>query len=487
MKKSKMTSKMPNFLRVIFFSQLFELIGFYGIQSILVLFLVRNFGYADPTAYAIFSLFMLFSCFSPIFAGVLADKIFGIRKMILLGGGIALLGDLVILFFHQKIEYFLLGVALMVLGTGYYKVNLTSLLGLCYKKYGGNSVRGFTFAHVGMNIGGIIGAILCGYGLQFYGWKIVFSFPILAVIVSMFIFFYNIRLFEEVQIVNFPKFVNRRIFGVSMFEIFIVLSLFCALGMTYFLLHDKNFKFLLYVLVAGVLMLFTWFLWRVKDKLAILCLMFFILCLVIFTVFFNQMICLLVMLIERNVHSQIFGLKIPSVAGQSINPIFIVLFGPILAGFVFRKLEILKIIFGFAMIPLSFLILYFGCIFSVNFRIEYIFCIVAIGVQAIGELLILPFVQGYVAILSPKNMISFMMGFLMFTISFSNVFVIFLNKITGISDLNSVISVADSLKIYQNAFLSLVYISAAILVIFVPFFILAHKFLRKFVQENEPF
>lgn len=479
-----MLLSMPKFLRVIFFSQLFERIGYYGVRALLVLFLIKNFHYSDANAYVIFSLFISFSYFGPVFSGILADKFFGLKKMVIAGGIIITLGQLVISFYANDVRYFLFGVALLVLGTGYFKSNINSLIGLCYEQNKEEAVKGYTFAHIGVNIGAALASIICGYVAYFYGFRIAFFISAFGIIISMIIFLSNIRVFDHVE-TEMMHIKRKRVIGLSIFEIFIGLSILGAFGIAYLFLAQsfhKSFFNYMGVLIFGM---FALFLLKADNKKNLICLMIFILSMMVFFVFENQFNCLLVMFLERNVDKVVFGKIVPSVVGQAINPIAIVILGSVIAGINIKRMPLLKVFIGMLMISLSFYCLYLGCYFANDYKIAYLYCVAAIAMQSIGELSVWPFVQAHISILSPKNLIGFMMGFLMFTLSFSNIFVLYLNDWSGISNLALQMSAADSLKLYQKAFSLIALLNLAIVVCFVPLFIWSGKVLKNALENKK--
>ena len=142
--------KQPKALPVLFFFELWERYGFYTVQALLVLYLVNIFHFTDKHAYAVYSGFSALMYASPVIGGYLADKFLGFRKAIVIGALLYILGFLIILINVRYAFYFSL--AVLIAATGYFKANVSSLLGVYYKKDDPRRDSGFTIFYLGINI-----------------------------------------------------------------------------------------------------------------------------------------------------------------------------------------------------------------------------------------------------------------------------------------------------------------------------------------------
>lgn len=156
----------PKGLKTLFFTELWERMSFYGMKAILMLFLVDSienggFGITEKTAGAIWGIYtsMVYLCALP--GGWIADRILGLRQSVFLGGILIMMGH-----FSMAIESqytFYAGLVLIVIGTGLLKPNISALVGELYPEGGGRRDAGFSIYYMGINLGALLGALICGY------------------------------------------------------------------------------------------------------------------------------------------------------------------------------------------------------------------------------------------------------------------------------------------------------------------------------------
>src|SRR6478609_2176947 len=142
-----MTMKQPKALTLLFFVEMWERFSFYGMRGLLIYFMVAGIekgglGYEENISYDIKGAYGAILYISPLIGGLLADKILGYKKGIILGAIIMALGHMVMLI-HDETTFFL-GLALVALGTGYFKPNMVSTLGSLYSENDPRRDVGFT-------------------------------------------------------------------------------------------------------------------------------------------------------------------------------------------------------------------------------------------------------------------------------------------------------------------------------------------------------
>lgn len=156
----------PRGLYTLFFLELWERLSYYGMRAILVLAMVaavqdNGMGLDDPTATAIYGLYTAGVYLLALPGGWLADRLFGLQQAVWYGGIIIALGH-----FSMAIPTeltFYLGLVLIVIGTGLLKPNVSALVGELYPEGGARRDAGFSIYYMGINIGAIIGPLICGY------------------------------------------------------------------------------------------------------------------------------------------------------------------------------------------------------------------------------------------------------------------------------------------------------------------------------------
>ena len=172
------SSAIPAGLSTLFFTEMWERFSYYGMRALLILFMtatVANGGLGFPTskAGAIYGLYTAMIYLFSLPGGWLADRIIGLRRAVLWGGVIIALGHFSMAI--PSLTTFYLGLALIVLGTGMLKPNISTLVGTLYSE---NDVRrdaGFSIYYMGINIGALISPLVCGYLGENINWHYGFG------------------------------------------------------------------------------------------------------------------------------------------------------------------------------------------------------------------------------------------------------------------------------------------------------------------------
>jgi POT family proton-dependent oligopeptide transporter len=167
----------PSGLFVLFFTEMWERFSFYGMRVLLINFLTSaiisgspfsGWGWDPIQAGALYGTYAMLLYISPIFGGIMADKYLGYRYAIVIGAAIMTLGHLFMAFDTPLFLY--LGLGALVLGTGFFKRNMTSILSEMYKKFPQKKDAAYTIFYMGVNSGAFFGMMLCGYLGEKVGW-----------------------------------------------------------------------------------------------------------------------------------------------------------------------------------------------------------------------------------------------------------------------------------------------------------------------------
>lgn len=167
----------PSGLFVLFFTEMWERFSFYGMRVLLINFLTTavisgshfsGWGWGAENAGALYGTYAMLLYITPIFGGILADKFLGYRWAVVIGAAIMTLGHA-----SMAIEspiFLYLGLALLVIGTGFFKPNMTSILSQMYKDFPEKKDGAYTIFYMGVNAGAFFGMMLCGYLAEKIGW-----------------------------------------------------------------------------------------------------------------------------------------------------------------------------------------------------------------------------------------------------------------------------------------------------------------------------
>ena len=159
---------------LLFFVEMWERFSFYGLRSLLILYVTSQLKYADARAYSVFGVYAALVYATPIIGGYLADKVIGFQRAIILGGILITCGHLCMALLYSEWSLYL-GLGLIVSGTGFFKSNISAMVGLLYEKNDQRRDAGFTLFFLGISVGGFFAPLLCGYIGDQYGWQYGFG------------------------------------------------------------------------------------------------------------------------------------------------------------------------------------------------------------------------------------------------------------------------------------------------------------------------
>ncbi len=165
----------PSGLFVLFFTEMWERFSFYGMRVLLILFLTAaisgdnpGWGWDTEKATALFGTYAMLLYITPIFGGIIADKYWGYRWAVLVGSILMTLGHAAMALDTPLMLY--IGLGLLVIGTGFFKPNMTSILSEMYKAFPEKKDGAYTIFYMGVNAGAFFGMLLCGYLAKSKGW-----------------------------------------------------------------------------------------------------------------------------------------------------------------------------------------------------------------------------------------------------------------------------------------------------------------------------
>ncbi len=165
----------PAGLFVLFFTEMWERFSFYGMRALLVLFLVSALGiggwnWPRENALALYGTYLALLYLTPIIGGTLADKYLGNRKAIIIGALIMTLGH-ASMSIESNAFFLYLGLGLLIIGTGFFKPNMSSFISILYKDFPEKKDGAYTIFYMGVNAGAFLGIMLCGYMGEELGWS----------------------------------------------------------------------------------------------------------------------------------------------------------------------------------------------------------------------------------------------------------------------------------------------------------------------------
>jgi POT family proton-dependent oligopeptide transporter len=168
----------PRGLYTLFFTEMWERLGYYGMRALLVLFMsaavaTGGLGLDDKTAAAIYGLFTCAVYLGALPGGWVADRLLGSQRAVLVGGIMIAAGYFTLAI--PRVDTFYLGLILVVIGTGLLKPNVSAIVGQLYPEGGARRDAGFTLFYMGINLGATIGPLICSYLGEKINWRLGFA------------------------------------------------------------------------------------------------------------------------------------------------------------------------------------------------------------------------------------------------------------------------------------------------------------------------
>ena len=188
--------KYPKQLWYLFFSEMWERFCFYGMRGMLVVFMVSHLDMDETVANLQYGATQAWVYAFTFIGGLFADKILGLRKSLFWGGLLMIIGSIILAF--DPINYFFIGIGFTIVGTGFFKPNISSMVGQLYKEGDNRTDAGFSFFYMGVNLGALIGGYICiavaegslwqSLVPEHLRWNVGFGFAALVMIISLLTF-----------------------------------------------------------------------------------------------------------------------------------------------------------------------------------------------------------------------------------------------------------------------------------------------------------
>jgi POT family proton-dependent oligopeptide transporter len=288
----------PKGLYVCFTTELWERFSFYGMKYLLLLYLTKYHLFTDEMGFDVLGAYAGLVYALPVIGGLIADRYLGMRKAVLFGGILLSLGHLLMavegseaMFYaagtiltsdlgladgtllaagtvldHDimmrdtaALNVFYFAIALIVMGVGFLKPNISTIVGKLYGKDDPRRDSGFTIFYMGINIGSFAATLLCGWLGETYGWKYGFGAAGIGMIFGLFTFMYGQKYLQGHAEPNDPALLKEKILGLIPREYFIYLCAIAATGLIWLLVQHEPIVYatqnaLLVVSIVGIIL-----------------------------------------------------------------------------------------------------------------------------------------------------------------------------------------------------------------------------------------
>ena len=418
------SAKQPKQLYLLFFAEMWERFSFYGMKALLIAYMVSELNYDDPKAYAILGSYAALVYTMPMFGGFMADKFIGYQRAVIFGGILMTLGHFVLALPNDWSFFY--GMAFIICGNGFFKPNISSLVGTLYEENDPRRDSGFSIFYMGINIGAAIGGFLCAYLAKKYNWHLGFGVAGVFMALGLIVFLLgkkslgNRGLPPDRKILNKPVFAFMKpehlIYGGTLLVVPLVVTLFHQYHLMDYIMFGLGIIALLYILSIGFKM--------DKDtRLKLFAALIMIIFSVVFWAIYEQNAGSMNLLAERNSQMYLFGIRLNELSINNFLPpgwvvVLTLIIAPLWPWLNKKGKEPstpMKFALSFLFLGAGFIVFYLGCIANQATGIVplwpffwgYFFII-------LGELCLSPIGLSMVTKLSPGKMVALMMGFWFF-------------------------------------------------------------------------
>lgn len=419
--------KYPKQIWPLFFSEMWERFCFYGMRGMLIYFMVTELMLNDSVANLQYGATQAFVYAFTFIGGLFADKILGYRKSLFWGGILMILGSLILAIDPKA--YFFFGISFTIIGTGFFKPNISTMVGQLYKEGDARRDAGFSLFYAGINIGALLGGYLCiavGKGELFSSfipehlrWNVAFGFAAAVMVISLLTFLNTQKSMGQIglsPLINTAETKRKQLEWATYIGSLVVLPLIMIM-----VSKPEYTNYFMYTIGPLTLAYIGYEMMNMdkSDRNKMIAGLVFIFFSIIFWAFFEQSGGSLSLFAANNLDNKVLGMTLdPNGVNNSANSLFVIMFAAFL-GIVWiwlskRGLEPNTLIkFGVAFIFLAggFYIFYTTRLFSdANGVTSLNLFTVGWLVITFGELCLSPIGMSIMTKLAPQRLQAIMMG-----------------------------------------------------------------------------
>jgi proton-dependent oligopeptide transporter, POT family len=385
----------PRGLALLFLVEMWERFSYYGMRALLVLYMVSHlikgaqsgtshvFGFAalqqgmesvfgslaiQPLASQIYGLYTALVYLTPIFGGILADRVLGQRKTVIVGAILMAIGH----FLMAAESMFLLALLILILGNGCFKPNLATQIGSLYPIGDPRRDRAYTIYYAGVNLGAFLSPLVCGTLGQVYGWHYGFGAAGVGMVIGLLLYLVGQPYLPADQLTRAKAAHTEKTklpLSAAEWKTILGVIALCALNVVFWGVYEQQ---------GNTLQLFA----------------------------------------DRNINWHVFGRQLPSTWFQSVGPMFIFLLTPllnILWGWQSKRGKepgsVIKMTMGCTLLGLSFLpLIFIAHGLRADQRVNLLWLVSCAFIYTVGELYVAPVGYSMVSKVAPVRLASMLMG-----------------------------------------------------------------------------
>jgi POT family proton-dependent oligopeptide transporter len=486
--------KYPKQLWYLFFSEMWERFSFYGMRGMLVIFMVNELMMNDEVANLQYGATQAFVYAFTFIGGLFADKILGYRKSLFWGGILMIVGS-IILSIDPK-QFFFFGISFTIIGTGFFKPNISTMVGKLYKDDDNRRDAGFSLFYAGVNLGALIGGYICiavANGNLFTSfvpahlrWNFAFGFAAVVMIISLLTFIQTQKSLGEIGISPLGNLTVAKRKG---YEYLTYIGSIAIIPVIILLVSNSQYTDIFMFIIGPASILYLVYEMRnfsLNENKKLIAALIFIVFSIFFWAFFEQSGGSLSLFAANNLNNTVAGITLdPNGVNNSANSLFVIVFAA-LVGMVWlwmsnRKIEpntVVKFGLGFLFLAGGFYVFYYTKFFAdANGVTSLDLFTFGWFIITFGELCLSPIGMSIMTKLSPAKLQAVMMGMWFLASAYGQYFAGLLGASIAGASANA--SNFEKLTIYSDGYKQLaIYALIAGVVL-----ILISPFVKKLMQD----
>ncbi len=475
----------PKALFTLFFAEMWERFSFYGMRALLILYMTKELfdqmiqNEADTRAYGIYGAYNALLYAAPVIGGMVADRIMGFRKAVIMGGIFMAVGQFTLAGTIGNETFFFIGLGFLTVGNGFFKPNISSFLGTFYDKNDKRKDSAFTIFYMGINVGALLAPLTCGYLGETIDWSLGFLVAGLGMVLGLIVFYRNMINYEDkgnppdVKKLKSPFFLGLNLEKLIVIGSLLFIPVFALLidaeGITNYILIIVGIICLGYLIITAL---------RVEDRVEgqrLLVFVFLFFFHMIFWALFEQAGGSLNILTDRYVDRH----GIEASQFQAVNPLYIIILAPLFSWLwrILSKKRMepwtpIKFVIGLLSMALGYYVIVWGTrsVIGTEQMIPLVFIMFMYLFHTTGELSLSPVGLSVVTKLSPGKVVGFVMGSWFLSIAFAHKIAGFLGQLiaTPTGDTSKEAALATFADVYMTWGVYVVLAAAAFLFILSP-------------------
>ncbi|MBQ0116917.1 MAG: peptide MFS transporter [Flavobacterium sp.] len=407
----------PKQLWSLFMVEMWERFCFYGMRGVLAIFMVDQLLLSDKDSNLKYGAIQAFVYAFTFIGGIFADKILGFKKSLTFGAIMMILGNLLIA--ANPHDFFYFGIALTIIGTGFFKPNISSMVGSLYAEDDPRRDAGFGLFYSGINVGALLGGIVCVWLGKGHSWNLAFLAAAVVMVIGLLMFLFVKKQMGPIgdsPLLHLAP--SKKLWR----EIAVYAGALVSIPLIFIMISNTQYTDI-FMAVIGPLALIYFFIqltkYDLKAKKQLIAALILIFFSILFFAIFEQAGGSLALFANSNLKHDILSVPLdPNMVNNSANSLFVIVFAPLLGilwvAMAKKKIEpntVIKFGLGFLVLALAYYIFY-----SLRFFADAqgmtsleIFAI-AYFVVTLSELCLSPIGLSMITKLSPKNLAGMMMG-----------------------------------------------------------------------------